>query len=191
MTDPIRVPPMTAAEIEQAFSDTVGPLTFADHPYDIKEPTVTDPTTNAPWVVSREQRQLSNGILMPWTWHVRDSTGGEVVSFRVLDGRRSEEQAEALARMVAAGPDAERLRAGWEAANRVAELATRNRDDLRGLVEELVAVLRLLTTRASSTGAPWWCDTIAGRYCCGQTHCTIARAALARAAAILTPGEQP
>ncbi len=86
MTDPTRVPGMTPEEIEQAFSETVGPLTFDEQPYDIKEQLVSDPTKSLPWRVVRYDGPE------PF-WDVVDSCG-----FILLHGIRDE----ALARTVAA-----------------------------------------------------------------------------------------
>ncbi len=106
MTDPTRVPPMTQAEIDQALSDVVGPLTFA--PPDEDEPTASDPTKNVPWRAVRNEYCDMTGTAV--VWEVFDSSESREVLACFEESHYPPGVAEALARTVAAGPDAASLR---------------------------------------------------------------------------------
>lgn len=65
---------------------------------------MSDPTKNLPWRVVRGDAWYFPGNCSVPAWHVRDSTGAPLFSFHVGgEGDYTEQYAEALARLVAAG----------------------------------------------------------------------------------------
>lgn len=69
---------------------------------------MNDPTKCLPWKV--EHREADLGPFRFLSWCVVDSTGKILFAFPPIPDEKTDEQCEALARMIAAGSEAEKLR---------------------------------------------------------------------------------